>query len=55
MLLFLGKVQLSTIHNAYHKLLIEELTLRGIKVDRKELIIKLKKLLVNNNPAIRDY
>ena len=46
--LLLGKVQIGAITNAQCKLMIEESHLRGIVVGRKELITKMKSMLVQH-------
>ena len=46
--LLLGQVQIGTITNAQRELMIEELYLRGIVVGRKELITKMKSMLVQH-------
>lgn len=46
--LLLGKVQLGNVTNVQRELIIEELLIRGISVDTKEKITKMKELLVNN-------
>ena len=46
--LLLGKVQLGSIHNDQRELLIEELHVWGTRVDRKERITVLKKLLIDD-------
>ena len=46
--LLLGQVQIGNIHNTQRELLIEELMLRGLTVNPKELITWLKKMLVDN-------
>ena len=47
-LLLLGKVQLGTSHNDHRELIVEELFLRGIKVDSKALITEMKNSLIEN-------
>ena len=46
--LLVGKVQIGTITNIQRELIIEELFLRGMVVERKELIAKMKQLLVEH-------
>jgi len=41
-------MQIGKITNAHRELLIEELYLRGIVVDKKELITRMKVMLINN-------
>ena len=43
-----GKVQIGNVINAQHALLIEELLLRGITVDSKEKITKIKEILLKD-------
>ena len=44
--LLLRQVQIGTMHSAQRELLIEELSLRGLIVNLKELITHLKKMLI---------
>ena len=54
-LLLLGKEKISEISNAKWDLSIEELRLRCIVVERKELITKMKSMLVANaHPNAKD-
>jgi hypothetical protein len=46
--LLLGQAQIGVVTNAYRELVIKELHLRSINIDRKELIAKMKALLTSN-------
>ena len=46
--LLLGQAQIGTMRSSQQELLIEELLMRGLTVNPKELITRLKKMLVDN-------
>ena len=46
--LLLGQVQISKIHSSQQELLVEELMLRELIVNAKDLITKMKKILTHN-------
>ena len=46
--LLLSQVQIGTIHSTQRELLMEELMLRGLITNQKELITRLKKMLIDN-------
>ena len=47
-LLLLGHVQIGKILSAHQELVIEELYLQGIVANKKELIARMKIMLINN-------